>query len=211
LVRAAARAGGATTALASLELEWRILKQLGMRIEPSYARTSAGGTTVPAESFGVSGAVAFGLWHDPEGEVHVQGELLARTPDGTTATVFEPSETELPVAADLLVAVRRGLWTLRATAGAEAGGAYAHAPMHTDCAVLMGILPDERFGFVGLEARADWAREAPFVVAPEFVSDAVSVGVPVRHGVALPVNLGVDAMRASYGMFLRLQWVTGGD
>jgi hypothetical protein len=82
------------------------------------------------------------------------------------------------------------------------------APAHTDLVLLTGILPEERFGFIALEARADWARNAPLVVAPEIVADTTSVGLPFHLGVALPVNIGADATRPSYGLLFRLILLT---
>jgi hypothetical protein len=211
LAQAAARVGGAAETFASLEVEWRILKEFGARLEPSYARIKDTGAISVHDTFGVSASVAGGIWHDLDHQLHLQGELLARTPDSANARVFEPGETELPLAADVLGAIRRGRWTLRATVGAEAGGSFAHAPMHTDLAVLMGLVPEERFGFIVLEARADWAREAPVVIAPEIVADSEPLGLPFRLGVALPVNVGVESTRTSYGVFVRLLWLAGGE
>lgn len=204
----AARAGGARATLSSVEIEWRVFKEAGLRLEPSYARIVDAGTASGHNIFGGGGALAFGLFHDFARDLHLQAEILGRTPESGNAHVFDPSETELPLAADLLAAIRRGRWTLRATVGGEAGETFAHAPLHTDLALLTGILRDERFGFFALEARADWAREAPFVVAPEIVADTTPTGLPFRVGVALPVNVGAEATRASYGMFLRVILLT---
>ncbi len=211
VARASARGGGARATLTSLEMEWRIFKQLGVRVEPSYSRIVDDGATPARDAFGVSGALGVGLVHDFARGLHLQGELLGRTPESGNARVFEPGEAELPFAADLLGALRRGRWTIRATVGAEAGGAFAHAPLHTDLALLAEIVPEERFGFVGLEVRADWAREAPVVLAPEVVTDAAPLGLPFRLGVALPVNLGVESRRSSYGLFVRFLWVMAKD
>jgi hypothetical protein len=209
--RAASRTGAASATLTSLEVEWRILREMGLRFEPSYSQVTNGDASARAKAFGLAAAVAVGLWHDRLRELHLQAELLARTPESASAQVFEPDETELPLAADLLAAVRRGRWTLRATVGAEAGGAFAHAPLHSDVALLAGFVSDERFGFVALEARADWAREDPFVLAPEIVADASPLGIPVRLGVALPFNVGVDSTHTSYGLFVHVTWITGED
>lgn len=209
--RTASRRGGANATSTSVEVEWRILREVGVRFEPSYSRMTNGGAHTSTDAFGVAGAVAFGLWHDRLRELHLQAEILARTPESAAARAFEPGETELPFAADLLAAVRRGRWTLRATFGAEAGGGFAHAPVHSDLALLTGILPDERFGFVAFEARADWARQEPLVLAPEIVADASPLNVPVRLGVALPVNVGVASTHTSYGAFVRLVWIFGQD
>jgi hypothetical protein len=209
--RVAARTGGASVTFTSMEVEWRILREFGVRLEPSYSRMANGAAARTDDAFGVAGAIALGLWHDRLRELHLQAELRGRTPETASARVFEPEETELPIAADVLAAVRRGRWTVRATLGAEASGAFAHAPLHTDLALLTGIVRNERYGFLAFELRADWARQDPFVLAPEVVADTSPVGIPFRLGVALPVNVGVDGSHASYGFFVRLQWITGGD
>jgi hypothetical protein len=209
--RIAARTGGRSVAFTSMEVEWRFLQEMGLRLEPSYSRTADGMTGRAENDWGVAGAIARGLWHDRRCEVHLQAELLGRTPEAANARAFEPGETELPFAADLLGAVRRGPWTVRATVGAEAGGSFAHAPLHTDLALLAELPGDKRYGFLAFEARADWARKWPVVLAPEIEANAAPIGLPFRLGLALPVNVGADSTRASYGLFVHLLWITGGD
>ena len=204
----AAQRGGARALLTSVEVEWRLGRELGVRFEPSYAHLVS--SAAPAEGvFGANGALALGLLHDFPRDFHLQAEILARTSEGATELPFEPGETELPVAADLVAAKRYGRWTLRATAGGEVGGTFVHAPLHTDVALLTGFVSEERFGFLAIDLRADWARQAPIVVAPEFVADATSLGLPFRLGVALPVNLNAEPTRPSYGIFVRLTLLTG--
>jgi hypothetical protein len=60
------------------------------------------------------------------------------------------------------------------------------APLHTDFVRLTVFMREERFGFVALSARADWARASPLVLAPEIVADMTSTGLPFRLGIALP-------------------------
>jgi len=54
-----ARSGGAQATLTSLEVEWRIFKVLGMRIEPSYARIANGGSAPAIDVFGLNGSLAW--------------------------------------------------------------------------------------------------------------------------------------------------------
>ena len=203
-----ARAGGRRATFTSLEVEWRVLREVGLRLEPSYARIPGVGGSEGSDDFGVGGALAFGLFHDFPRDLHLQAELVARTPEGGDARIFEPSEAELPFAADLVAAARTGRWTWRGTIGAEAGGSFAHAPAHTDLVVLTPFADDARFGFFGLEVRADWARAAPLVLAPDIVAVAVPLGLPFTLSVALPVNVGAGATDPSYGIFVRLMLVT---
>jgi hypothetical protein len=196
-----AREGGARTSASSLEVEWRFLREVGLRLEPSFEQFSDG--TESEHSFGAAGALAFGLFHDFARDEHVQLELLAHTTDRSPHD-FETSDTELPAAADLLGAVRRGRVTLRATAGLEAFGSFAYAPVHTDLALLTGFLANEQYGFMALDLRADWARRAPLVLAPEVVADGSSLGIPLLLSVALPYNVGARATTESFGVLLRL-------
>jgi hypothetical protein len=204
-----AREGGARSTLISLEIEWRVLRNVGLRLEPSYARIVDAPPSPGHDELGGSGALAFGLFHDFSRDTHLQLEILGTTQASREARILAPGETELPLAADLVGAIRRGRWTLRATVGAEAGGAFAHAPLHTDLALLTGVTREERFGFFAIEARADWARVAPFVFAPEIIADATSIGIPFRLGIALPVSVGAPAEAPSYGMFIRLLLLNG--
>jgi hypothetical protein len=208
LTRVGARAGGAFATLASVELEWRALRRLGLRLEPTYAHITPSGATRGRDAFGLGGAVAVGLWHDFQRDQHLQLELLGRTADHGPSPVFDPGESELPAALDLVGAQRFGRFTLRATAGAEAGGHFAHAPVHTDLCLLSGIESDARFGYLAFELRADWASPAPLVLAPELICDLVPLALPFRIGLALPVNVGASATAPSYGMFLRVILLT---
>ncbi|MEO8905825.1 MAG: hypothetical protein ABI488_25055 [Polyangiaceae bacterium] len=208
LARLGARRGGAFSTLTSVEVEWRALSQLGLRLEPTYARIAPTGAAPERDSFGVSGAVALGVWHDYGRDQHVQIELLGHTADHSAGPLFDPGEEELPVSLDLLGAQRIGRWTFRTTAGVEAGGHFAHLPLHTDLAVLTGIANAARFGYLALEVRADWASVAPLVIAPELISDLVPLGLPFRLGMALPVNVGASAVDPSYGLFFRLVLLT---
>jgi hypothetical protein len=199
-----ARRGGARALLTSFEVEWRVLREVGLRLEPAYAHVVDVGVGSGRNRFALAGALAVGLFHDYPRDDHLQMELLGRTPDAANARVFEPGETELPAAADLVGAARRGRWTLRTSVGVEAGGAFAHAPLHTDLALLATFREDERFGFFGIELRADWARDSPLVVAPDIVAITAPLGLPFSVSVALPVNVGAGASAASYGVFMRL-------
>jgi hypothetical protein len=64
-----------------------------------------------------------------------------------------------------------------------------------------------QYGFVALDVRADWARRAPLVVAPELVADGSPLGVPLRFGAALPVNLAARSTEPSFGVMVRLTLV----
>jgi len=200
-----AHRGGARVTATSLELEWRALREVGFRVEPLFESATDGSES--ENNLGFAGAVAFGLFHDFARDAHVQLEILGHTVDRATHD-FEPSDAELPAAADLVTAIRRRRFTLRGTVGAEAFGTSAHAPLHTDLALLTGLREDERYGFAALEVRADFARAAPFVVAPEIVADASALGLPLRLGTSLPFNVGARATAASFGVLIRLTLLT---
>jgi hypothetical protein len=203
-----ARRGGASAALASLEFEWRVLRELGLRLEPSYARLTDVQGAASTPRLGMSGAVAIGLLHDFEHDFHLQAELLGRISERADETSVDPGEAELPASADLVAARRVGRLTFRTAVGGEAGGAFAYAPLHTDLAVLTGLTAEERYGFLAIDLRADWARSAPFVLAPELVGETTPIGLPFRLGVAFPVNLGVHATQPAFGIFMRLAILT---
>ena len=61
---------------------------------------------------------------------------------------------------------------------------------------------------MALDVRADWARQAPLVVAPEFVADGASLGLPLLLSAALPFNIGARATNESFGILLRLTLVS---
>jgi hypothetical protein len=204
LVAVGARSGGTHAMVASVEAEWRVLRDVGLRLEPSYAWVVH---RSGRSEFGVSGAIALGVLHDLRQDVHAQVELLGRTAESVDSTILSPEETVLPYALDFVGAARRGRWTLRATIGVEAGGHFEYAPVHTDAALLTPFLSDDRFGFFGVEVRADWARKTPLVIAPDFVAFTTPLGLPFSVSLALPVNIGAGATTASFGFFARLMWM----
>jgi len=210
LARIRAARGAANANYASLEVEWRVWKELGVRLEPSYAWATDSSSSHD-KGFGGAGTVALGLLHDRRRQWHLQFELSGRLDNGTEVQDFEPGETALPYSANLVGAARSGRFTFRTTIGGEVGGSFAYAPAHTDFALLSTFTKDGRFGFFGLEVRADWARTAPLVLAPEAVADLNPLGLPFRLGVAVPVNVGAAPADPLYGFFLRLQFETDAD
>lgn len=93
------------------------------------------------------------------------------------------------------------------TVGAEAGDHFAHAPLHTDGALLTPFVGDGRSGFFGIEVRADWALAAPLVFAPDVVAVTTPLGLPFSLSLALPMNMGADVRQTSYELFIRLMLV----
>jgi hypothetical protein len=52
LTRVGARTGGAFATLASVEVEWRALRRLGLRLEPTYADITPSGATRGRDALG---------------------------------------------------------------------------------------------------------------------------------------------------------------
>ena len=194
--------GGAFDLQLSPEVEWLVLRRLGVKVEPFFERGAAAGEGA-ASSGGVSAAVSWKVLQDFEHDFHVQAEATGRVPTDLSTTV-EPGESPLPVSFDLRSGVRRGDWTLRSSLGVSVGQAGAHLPLRGSAAVLTGFESTGRFGFWGFEIEADGARPNPVVVALELVPDLMPAGLPFALGFVLPYSVAADARAPSYGFLVRL-------
>lgn len=165
----------------SLEAEWRALDRLGLALEVGLAGEAGG----PA--LALRPGASFALLADPARQVWLQAEVTARLLDAEEAAgPGEPGEAARAVAAGLRGGLRLGAWTLRGALGAGLGGPSVHAvPARAQLALLRALGPGGAWGFWGAEVEADWARRAPFWVAPQLVLDGAPLGVPARLGLAL--------------------------
>jgi hypothetical protein len=191
----------------SVEVEWLVTRKLGLRLEPLRTRGDANGTSPSATTYGASGAASWKLVHDLERVLFLQAELTGRVPSDKSG-VLSPGDSTLPLALDLRAGLRLDRWTVRGGVGAEAAGASAHAPVRGSVAVLTGFLRDERFGFAGIEIDVDGARRNPMVVALDVVTDCTPLGIPLGLGVALPWSAGQRGDEASYGLLVRVFYVS---
>jgi hypothetical protein len=193
--------GGAYSVDGSLEIEWLVLRRLGVRIEPTLSRDADGAPATT--SGGVSGGVSWKLFQDFERRLHLDVEALGRAP-WDASPIVQPGDPALPLALDLRGAWQPGAVSLRWSAGAGAFGSPEHVPLRGSVAVLAPFEGSGRFGFWGVELDADGARHAPAVVALEFVPNLEPAGIPLRLGLALPWNVGERDDRPSVGVFLRI-------
>jgi hypothetical protein len=193
--------GGAWERLASLEIEWLVTRKLGLRLEPSYSKTTTSG------GLGTSGAASWKLFQDWVNDRHLQAEVEGRVPwdPGTTVT---PGDPALPFALGVRSGIREGRWTLRAGLGFDAGGHAAHVPIRGSLALLTGILRDERFGVFGIEMDADGARVNPVVLAANLIADVTPLGLPFKFGIATPWGVGVQGTDPSLGLLVRIFYVS---
>ncbi len=134
-----ARAGAARVLTSSLEVEWRALDNVGLRLEPTFSQDRDDEPVPRRDVWGISAALAFGVFHDFTHDFHLQTELLARTSGSDSLQTHEPTETQLPIALDLLGAKRLGPLTLRVTAGAEAGGILRTRTASHRCGNIDGL------------------------------------------------------------------------
>jgi hypothetical protein len=140
---------------------------------------------------------------DVHDDFYMQAELGGRYPlDATMNT--QPGESALPFTFDLRAGFRTGLLTLRGSAGAEAGGAFAHVPLRTSLGAYVPLGAGGRFGTVGVEADADGGRRDPFVVALNVIASLIPLGIPFRLGFGVPWAIGVPSNEPALGLLVRL-------
>lgn len=204
-----ARRGGARLYQTSVEVEWKVWKRLGLRLEPSFASAREEVGTSAGKNFGFRAAGGWSLLHDFAHDFHLQIEAGGRFIDDTPAGYkTQAGEAPLPFNADLKAAKRAWGWTVRAGLGTEAGGTPAHAPLRLQLAVMHPFTKEIRFGFLGIEADADLGRQNPVVIAPNVWADLTPIGVPGRIGVGVPIVVGAPDTLPAAGVYIRLLILT---
>ncbi len=198
-----ARSGGARVYTSVLEIEWRVLRSVGLRLEPSYAATQDEALARDHE-FGCNAAVSYALFHDFARDIHLQAEAGVRIFGSEPVNISVPGDLSLPFTLGIRTAFRRGSWSLRPAVGIEAGRSPAHAPVWTGAGLLYGLGEGGRYGFAGVEVDVDVARRAPVIVAPNFMADTIASHLPFRVGVALPWVISAPDTQPSIGVYLRV-------
>jgi hypothetical protein len=203
-----ATTGGAWSS--SLEAEWRALERLGLGLEVGFGGPlgSPGGAALSLRV-----AASFVLLHDFARDTHLMleaGGRLIERPD--VPGDFEPGESALPYSLGLRGGVRGGWLTLRGFLGAGAGDHSAHlVPLQAQVAALTELGANGRWGFYGVELDGDWARNTPFVLAPNFVLDAAPLGVRLKMGLALPWTVGARKNEPALGILVRFMFELDND
>jgi len=204
-----ARCGGARLVQTSIEVEWKIWSRLGVRLQPSFASSREPLAASSEKKLGFRGAAGWNLIHDFEHEFHLQieagGRLLDDTPD---AFKTQAGEAPSPFNTDVKAAGRVRGWTGRGSVGTEAGGTPAHAPLRVQLAVLHPFTDKIQFGFLGLEADADFGRQHPLIIAPNLFADMTPIGIPGRLGIGIPVVVGALDTFPAAGVYVRLLILT---
>jgi hypothetical protein len=194
--------GGGQIQVAGIEAEWLATHNLGLRVEPSIAWRRFSGDGSSTEG-GVGTTASWKVVRDLRDDFYLQGEVSAEWPPRAEPLTL-PDQPGLPFGVDVRAAFRRDVWTLRGSLGAGFGGSSPHVPLRGSVALLVGLEPSASTGFIGIEALADGTWVSPFFVAPDFVADLSTLGLPVRLGVALPLSPGASSTEPSYGVYLRL-------
>jgi hypothetical protein len=195
--------GGAYALQGGLEAEWLVTRKLGVRAEPTFARSIQTAGAEAESTFGGSVAASWKLVQNFEDDFHLQAEVAGRLPWDTAITVWA-GDSALPLSFDLRSGIRRGVLTVRGGVGAVAGGSSAHLPLRGSLALLTGFGSGERLSFWGIELDADGSRRTPAVVALNLVPHLGPLGLPFRLGFAIPWAIGVPENQPSIGLFVRL-------
>jgi hypothetical protein len=206
---AVARRGGARVYQTSAEVEWKVWSRLGLRLEPSVTSSLQEHETSSEKKFGFRTALGWNLIHDFVDDFHLQVEAGGRVIDDSPDSFkTQAGEAPLPFNADLKAAKRISAWTLRGSVGTEAGGTAVHAPLRLQLAAMCPITDDIRFGFLGIEADADFARQTPLILAPNVWADVTPIGIPGRIGFGVPLVIGAPDAFPAAGVYVRLLILT---
>ncbi len=203
------RRAGSQLFLAGVEAEWAATSHLGLRAEPEIARTE-GPDFGSHRDFGVGTTVSWKLVTDVVHDFYMQAEAGAELPP-RSERYPSPDQAGLPYTLDLRAGLRRGIWTLRGSVGAGAGGPSPHLPLSASIALLMQFDHSTSAGFVGIEALADGTWPSPLSIAPDLMADLAPIGLPVRFGVALPWSPAASDTQPSFGIYLRVMVEPGRD
>ena len=203
------RSGGAYVRAIALEVESRVTRRIGLRLEPAVAWTSDGRER--DHEFGLNAAASYALFHDFVRDLHLQVEAAARVFGNEPLNITVPGDLAARYSIGFRGAARVGAFSLRPAIGLDAGGTIAHAPVWGGIGLLYALGDGGRFGFVAMEGEVDGSRRHPFVIAPNWMADLAPLGLPIRFGFALPFVMGADASEPSYGVYLRVMFRTAVD
>jgi hypothetical protein len=184
---------------ALLEVEWRVLDEVGVSAEVGYSRDFGTGDLA---AVGERLSLAWSFFHDPARDLHLMLVGSARVPmDIENEAALDPAEPALPISFGLHGAQRFRFLTLRAEATGEGGGHAHRLPLRAAAAALAGV---PGLGFAGVEVMADWARPSPWSIAAELSFDARAVDIPCLIGVAVPWRPDVAPFGSSTSLVARI-------
>lgn len=187
-----------------IETEWRPFDRFGVGAELDASGTLDSWKPVGSIALVPRGALSYVFLRDFERSIFLQAEIAGRYNGSATLALIDPTETVLPYSFGLRTATNLGPVDFRFNALGEAGGSSAHAPVKGSMAALYTMIGESVRGAIGAELIADWARTAPFLVAPEAQFLTRVFGKPVRFEVALPTTIGAKGNDATYGIAFRL-------
>ena len=201
-----ARRGGGYELTSTVELEILATRRLGLRLEPQITRARE--AAFIDTRYSMNFAASWKLYQDFPHDFHTQLEAGGRVPWGNMP-VLSPGDPGLPYFFDIRSGIRIERLTMRGGVGVDPIGQPAHAPLRASLALMTGVADgSSRFGFVGIEADVDGARQYPIVVAADAVADCTPVGLPFRIGFAIPWAIGVSQTQPALGLYIRLFFVT---
>ena len=188
-----------------LEMEWRPFDRAGIGLEVDSTGSLDGAMPIGPVLVVPRGALSYVVARDFERNLFLQAELGGRYNGSDTAlALVDPTEFALPYWAALRGAAKLGPLDMRSAVIGEAGGTAVHAPVRMSAAALYTIIGGATRGAFGAELWADWARQAPFVVAPQAQYLMRVFGKPMRFEVAVPITVGAKGDDASYGLAFRV-------
>jgi len=180
----------------AIEAEWRATDRLGLGAEASYTSDNQSGLNIGASWI---------LFHDKARDFHLQAEIGYQLIDQDDSIGRDWDDASLPLKFGLRAGWRYGLWTTRAGLGAEAlGQTGVNSAMRASVAEFFEFAGKSRFpSFAGIEVDGDWARPAPYILAPTVVVDFTQIALPMKLGVATPWSPSMNSIPASWGVIIR--------
>jgi hypothetical protein len=196
------RTGGTNQWQGSVEVETRVIDQLGLEIEMGYS--GAFTSNVPDKGFDLRLLASWSLLHDFEHGLHAQAEIAGRFV-GDVEEGPNLGEPRLPYSAGFRLALDRGWWTLRLGLGAAVGGdASAHLiPVWASATAFLNF-GQGRWGSLGLDGEADWTRTNPFTVAPTLIFNGPAFHIPGKLAIVTPYGFPAGGQESWFGLIVRI-------
>ena len=195
---AARRLDASNAGTAELEAEVKLTHRLGVNLLIDLN----GDDGRPVGQVVLSAGASYGLLHDYKRQFHLSLEANA-TLYGGVIGALKHNDFGAPYTVGLRAAWRHGWFTTRYGLGLALDG-DRNIPLFAAVAFVGEWGRHNRRSFAGIDIVSDWSSQVPLTIAPEVALGFKIHELPMRVGLALPLNIGYRREDFSVGGLVRI-------